>query len=254
MSPPRRSKPTGGTRQPHRPPRLTRKGALLRIFFPGPIFRSHPVTATTAHDSRRSRPGSRSSTRRGPRRPSPGTASFTNAVRARGCGRGGCGARRGRLRLGASVALAALPGPAVLIVLVARLEEVQAGLADEDPRPIGLDSNAEECRALCLAVVAGLLTDAFGLPDVRSTPGWTLSGAMASQPCEVRAPRLLATDRPAAIAARESGSPSPRTARLAAVLREPRHGYPCLEHHPTNYWSSPSRGLSSSGRSVSPRR
>ncbi len=130
-------------------------------------------------------------------------ARLTDPAHARRCDSSHRRAHGRRLHPGASVTLATLPGPAVLVVRVAGLEEVQAGLADEDPRAVGLDSNAEESRALCLAAVAGLLADAFGLPDVRSTPGRTLSGAPAMQPHEAVARRLGTANRGPVILARE---------------------------------------------------
>ena len=128
----------------------------------------------------------------------------------------------------ASVPLPALPGPAVLVVRVAGLEEVQAGLADEDPRTVGLHSDAKERRAPCLAAIAGLLADAFGLPDVRPTPGRTLSGAPAMRSPGAVAPRLLTSNRGAAALARRLEPPSG-----SAVRRDHDAGSACLERSPS---------------------
>ena len=197
MSPLRRSKPTRGTRRPHRPPRPAREGALPPIFIPGADLRavrghSDDPARSLAEKARVTdldAEGSRAAAARDsePRRPS--ARSLLRFRTPQGA------------YPGASVPLATLPGPAVLVMLVARLEEVQTSLADEDPRPIGLDSNTEECRALCLAAVAGLLADAFGLPDVRSTPGRARSSAPAMQPLGAVAPRLHTSNRGAAILA-----------------------------------------------------
>lgn len=155
-------------------------------------------------------------------------ARLTDPAHARRCDSSHRRAHGRRLHPGASVTLATLPGPAVLVVRVAGLEEVQAGLADEDPRAVGLDSNAEESRALCLAAVAGLLADAFGLPDVRPTPGRTLSGAPAMRSLGAVAPRLLTSNRGAAALARQLEPPSG-----SAVRRDHDEGSACLERSPS---------------------
>ena len=193
MSPPRRSKPTRGTRRDHRPSRPAREGVMRPIFLLGA-------------DPRGER---RSEAPRAIIAPPPCTP-----------GRRRCPE--------ASVPLPALPGPAVLVVRVAGLEEVQAGLADEDPRTVGLHSDAKERRALCLAAVAGLLADAIGLPDVRPTPGRTLSGAPAMRSLGAVAPRLLTSNRGAAILARRLEPPSG-----SAIRRDHDEGSACLERSPS---------------------